>query len=160
MKMHYVAGLYPATILSGAVVMKASLAIVAVAAFFGTAYAPVMADDDPTSTALSSQGDAEKGKRIFNRCKACHNLTAAERSRMGPNLDNLFGRKAGSKDDYNYSKALTEADFVWTEEKLDAWLSSPKTFLPGNKMAFAGLRKEEDRKDLMAYLRAASVSGE
>ena len=140
--------------------MKASLAIVAVAALLGSTHVSVVADDDPTSTALSSQGDAEKGKRIFNRCKACHNLTAAERSRMGPNLDNLFGREAGSKDDYNYSKALAEAEFVWTEEKLDAWLSAPKTFLPGNKMAFAGLRKEEDRKDLMAYLRTATVSGE
>ncbi|WP_262691415.1 c-type cytochrome [Kordiimonas aestuarii] len=140
--------------------MKTFFRVVALAAFCGTVTAPVMADDDPSSTALSSHGDAEKGKRIFNRCKACHNLTAADRSRMGPNLDNLFGRQAGSKEDYKYSKALAEADFVWTEEKLDQWLMSPKTFLPGNKMAFAGLRKEDDRKDLMAYLRKATVAGE
>ncbi|WP_417450212.1 c-type cytochrome [Kordiimonas sp.] len=140
--------------------MKALLKIVAIAAFCGSAGAPAMADDDPSSTALSSQGDAEKGKRIFNRCKACHNLTAAKRSRMGPNLDALFGRDAGSKEDYKYSKALAEADFVWTEEKLNQWLAAPKTFLPGNKMAFAGLRKEDDRKDLMAYLRTATLENE
>ncbi|WP_417461891.1 c-type cytochrome [Kordiimonas sp.] len=140
--------------------MKRYLAAITVAMLCGVATAPAMADDDPTSTAISSDGDAEKGKRIFNRCKACHNLTAAERSRMGPNLDGLFGRGAGSKEDYKYSKALAEADFVWTEEKLDAWLSAPKTFLPGNKMAFAGLRKEQDRMDLMAYLRTATVASE
>lgn len=140
--------------------MKKYMAALSLAMLCGAATLPTAADDNPASTAISVHGDAEKGKRIFNRCKACHNLTAAERSRMGPNLDGLFGRQAGSKDDYKYSKALAEADFVWTEEKLDAWLGSPKTFLPGNKMAFAGLRKEQDRMDLMAYLRTATVAGE
>lgn len=140
--------------------MTRFLAAITVALLCGTTTVPALADDNPASTAISSQGDAEKGKRIFNRCKACHNLTAAARSRMGPNLDGLFGSAAGSKEGYKYSKALAEADFVWTEEKLDAWLSAPKTFLPGNKMAFAGLRKEQDRMDLMAYLRAATVASE
>lgn len=115
------------------------------------------ASADPSDTSISSQGDATKGQRLFNRCKACHNLTATARRRIGPNLDNLFGRQAGGREGFKYSKALAEADFVWTEQNLNDWLAQPRTFLPGNKMAFAGLRKEQDRKDLMAYLRDATV---
>lgn len=131
---------------------------VAIAALFSASGLPASAQDDPSATPISSGGDAAKGKRIFARCKACHNLTAAPRSRMGPNLDGLFGRHVGAYEGYKYSKALGEADFVWTEEKLDHWLTQPKTFVPGNKMAFAGLRKEQDRKDLLAYLRQATVA--
>jgi len=112
---------------------------------------------DATDTTLSSGGDAVKGKRLFNRCRACHNLTATARTRIGPNLDSLFGRKAGAAEGFKYSKALQEADFDWSEGALDSWLAQPRKFLPGNKMAFAGLRKEQDRKDLMAYLRVATL---
>ena len=112
---------------------------------------------DASDTTISAAGDPVKGKRVFNRCRACHNLTATARTRIGPNLDNLFGRKSGAAEGFKYSKALQEADFDWTEEALDSWLSQPRKFLPGNKMAFAGLRKEQDRKDLMAYLREATV---
>ena len=120
--------------------------------------ASTMAAADPADTSISSGGDAVKGKRLYNRCRACHNLTATARTRIGPNLDNLFGRQAGTQSGYKYSKALQEVDFVWTETNLDNWLAQPRTFLPGNKMAFAGLRKEQDRKDLMAYLREATVA--
>ncbi|GHF26227.1 cytochrome c [Kordiimonas sediminis] len=136
---------------------KRSLTFVIAAALSMSAIAPTaFADDDPTSTALSSKGDAAKGKRVFNRCKACHILAASGPKKLGPSLGGIFGRKAGSLDGYKYSKALAEADFVWTEEKLDQWLAQPKTFLPGNKMTFMGLRKEDQRQDLMAYLREAA----
>ncbi len=119
----------------------------------------IAADDDPESRAISSEGDVAKGKRVFNRCKACHNLTAAPRTRIGPNLDNIFGRTAGTSETFKrYSKALKGASFVWTEEKLDQWLLAPRTFLPGNKMAFAGLKKAEQRRDLIAYLRTATIA--
>jgi len=114
--------------------------------------------DDPANTAISLQGDAEKGQRVFNRCKACHNLTDANRTRLGPNLNGLFGREAGKEDGYRYSRALAEAGFIWTEEKLEQWLAKPNAFLPGNKMAFAGIREDQDRKDLIAYLRRATVA--
>ena len=135
------------------------------ALFLALATAPIAigstaASADPADTTISSQGDAEKGKRLFNRCKACHNLTATARRRIGPNLDSLFGREAGSREGFKYSKALMDADFTWTEKNLDDWLAQPRSFLPGDKMAFAGLRKEQDRKDLMAYLRVATVEGE
>lgn len=154
------AGVTSATNLLGVSKMKKAIAAFMIATAFAPVATPAFADDDPAATTLSAQGDATKGKRIFNRCKACHNLTATERTRMGPNLDNLFGREAGSSEGYKYSKALAEADFVWTEGKLDSWLTQPRAFLPGNKMAFAGLRKEQDRKDLMAYLREATNAGE
>lgn len=115
---------------------------------------------NPDDTSISATGDAVKGKRIFGRCRACHNLTATKRTRIGPNLDNLFGRAAGTAEGFRYSKALSEVDFVWTEQNLNEWLTQPRAFLPGNKMAFAGLKKEQDRKDLMAYLREATVAAE
>ena len=133
------------------------LKLIVSAAIFCVAPLPAIAFDDVNSTALSSGGDTAKGKRVFNRCKACHNVTASKRTRLGPNLDNLFGKKAGGATGYKYSRALQEAEFVWTEEKLNQWLMKPGAFLPGNKMQFAGLRKEQDRKDLMAYLRQATV---
>ncbi|UTW57657.1 cytochrome c family protein [Kordiimonas sp. SCSIO 12603] len=115
---------------------------------------------DATDTSLSSLGDAAKGKRVFNRCKACHNLTPAKRTRLGPNLDELFGRKAGSAENYKYSKAMLDTDIVWTESTINEWLTKPNAFLPGNKMAFAGIRKEQDRKDLIAFLRQSTAKTE
>ena len=122
--------------------------------------APAAAQDETADEfALSSGGDAGKGKRVFFRCRACHNLTADARPKIGPNLDNLFGRRAGTSETFTrYSKALLDAGFVWTEQKLNEWLMNPKTFLPGNKMAFAGVNKEQDRKDLLAYLREATTA--
>lgn len=132
-----------------------------IAIMFGTFALPASpAFADAADTSISSGGDAVKGKRLFNRCRACHNLTATARTRIGPNLDSLFGRQAGSAEGFKYSKALADADFIWTEKNLNEWLAQPRTFLPGNKMAFAGLRKEQDRKDLMAYLREATVAEE
>lgn len=131
---------------------------VALLALMTTLAMPVTAfADDASDTTISAGGDVEKGKRLFNRCRACHNLTATARTRVGPNLDNLFGREAGSAEGYKYSKALAEVNFIWTEGKLNEWLTQPRAFLPGNKMAFAGLKKEQDRKDLIAYLREATL---
>jgi|GEM_PF-1004115 len=118
---------------------------------------PTLAEDADMNFALSSQGDATKGKKVFNQCRACHNVSVAARHKIGPNLNDLFNRKAGELDDYpRYSKALASAEFEWTEEKLDQWLANPRSFLPGNKMSYAGLRKEQDRKDVIAYLRQAT----
>lgn len=113
---------------------------------------------DAADTSISEKGDAAKGKRIFNQCRACHQLTTTKSHRMGPNLGGLFGRKAGTAEGYEkrYSKALKEADFVWSEEKLAKWLKNPKSFLPGNRMTYMGLRKESQVNDIMAYLRTAT----
>ncbi|MCJ9430295.1 c-type cytochrome [Kordiimonas marina] len=115
------------------------------------------AEDSVSDTSFSSAGDAKVGERVFNRCKACHNLSGAQRHRIGPNLNGLFGRKVGTSEGYKYSKALQDADFVWTEAKLDKWLTKPQAFLPGNKMPFAGLKSAQERKNLIAYLRQATA---
>lgn len=114
---------------------------------------------DPDDRSLSAKGDAEKGKRIYNQCRACHQLTEAPTHRMGPNLGGLFGRKAGSAEGYEkrYSPALKNADFTWNEHKLAEWLKNPKSFLPGNRMTFMGLRKEQQIYDILAYLREATA---
>ncbi|MFC3051266.1 c-type cytochrome [Kordiimonas pumila] len=108
--------------------------------------------------ASTGTGNAETGKRLYNQCKACHSLTETDRPRLGPDLNNIFGRQAGAKSGFTYSKALQDADFKWTEEHLNEWLTKPNAFLPGNKMPYAGMRSEQNRKDLIAYLRMATVS--
>ena len=127
---------------------------------FAAASSVVAEESVGTDTAFSDAGNAQKGQRIFNRCKACHNLTNTKRTRLGPNLNDLFARRAGSAGNFKYSKALQDADFQWSEAKLDEWLAKPAAFLPGNKMQFAGVRNSQDRKDLIAYLRSVTVNAE
>ena len=77
---------------------------------------------------------------------------------MGPNLHGLFGRHTGEAKGYHYSDANMEQTFIWTEETLDHYLKKPRKFIPGTKMIFAGLRKEKDRKNVIAYLKEATSS--
>lgn len=96
--------------------------------------------------------DYDSGRRLFRRCSSCHTVDQNGSHRVGPNLHGLFGRQAGSAENFNYSDALANAGFEWTPEQLDAWLANPREFLPGNRMSFVGLREEEDRQDVIAYL--------
>jgi cytochrome c len=101
--------------------------------------------------------DAKKGKRVFKRCAACHNVDT-DKNKVGPHLMGIIGRKAGAVDGFKYSSALmkkAEEGLEWTKENLDAYLKSPKKFIPRGKMAFAGLRKEDDRANVIAYLEEA-----
>lgn len=92
------------------------------------------------------------GQRTFRTCASCHLVAEGAGNLVGPNLHGLFGRQAGGVEGFAYSTALQEAGFVWTPELLDEWLASPRSFLPGNRMSFAGVRKPEDRAALIAYL--------
>ena len=103
-----------------------------------------------------AEGDPVKGKKVFNKCKACH-VVNEEKNKVGPHLVGLFGRQAGSLDGYKYSKAMKAAGIVWDEATLDAYLESPRKNVKGTKMAFAGLRKEQDRLDVIAYLKEATA---
>jgi len=94
----------------------------------------------------------ENGRRLYRRCSACHTLGDGGPHLVGPNLHGLFGRAVGSESGFGYSQALQDADFIWTPEQLDNWLQSPRSFLPGNRMSFAGLREDADRRDVIAYL--------
>jgi cytochrome c len=106
--------------------------------------------------AARAEGDAASGEKIFRKCKACHTLAAEEKHKIGPNLHGLFERKSGAAEGFRYSKAMKEAGLDWNEASLDKYLSSPKDSIPGNKMAFAGLKKPEERADVIAYLKAAT----
>ncbi|MDZ7643492.1 MAG: hypothetical protein U5K76_04205 [Woeseiaceae bacterium] len=100
---------------------------------------------------------AELGTRLLTQCRACHSLAADAPHRLGPNLHGVFGRPVGTAEGYGYTQALRNADFTWTPRALDAWLANPTRFLPGNAMAYAGLRHEEDRDALIAALLRATA---
>ena len=100
--------------------------------------------------------DADNGAEVFKRCRACHEVGEAAKNKVGPLLNGIVGRKAGTIDGFNYSDANRKAGaegWVWTEEKMMEYLLNPRAAMPGNKMAYAGLKDEQDRKDLIAYLK-------
>jgi cytochrome c len=99
----------------------------------------------------SSGPDLARGELLSLACQACHTLAAGGPHLIGPNLNGVFGRRAG-RAEFAYSPALGAADFVWTPEVLDAWLTDPVGFLPGTTMAFTGYQSSRDRRDLIAYL--------
>ena len=93
------------------------------------------------------------GKRVFNRCKACHTLRPGGKQARGPSLHGIFGIRAGTVDGYdNYSDALKGSEIVWDEAAMDAFLAKPRKVVPGNSMAFSGLRKKKQRDCLIAYM--------
>ncbi|MDH3596119.1 MAG: cytochrome c family protein [Rhodospirillales bacterium] len=102
-----------------------------------------------------ADGDATAGKKVFKKCQACHALEAGKK-KIGPSLHGIFGRKAGSVDGFKFSKAMKASDIVWDEENMDKFLAKPKTVLPGTRMVFAGLKKDDQRKNLIAYLMQAT----
>jgi len=102
-------------------------------------------------------GDAEKGKQVFVKCERCHSLDPNGPQEDGPHLHGIFGRKAGSVETYTgYSEAMKASEVVWTEETMDEYITNPKAFIEGTNMRFRTLRKEQDRQDLIEYLREAT----
>ena len=109
-----------------------------------------------SATPALASGDVAAGEKVFKKCKACH-VVDAEKHKTGPHLVNIMGRAAGSADGYKkYSDAMKSSGIVWNEETLDGYLEKPKAYLKGTRMAFAGLRKEKDRANVIAYLKSYS----
>lgn len=101
---------------------------------------------------------AERGKRLFLQCAACHDLVSGETRKVGPNLYGLIGRAAGSETGPAISAALKASGIVWTPELLDQWLEKPSVLVPGTIMAFAGIAKPEDRASLVAYIQREAAA--
>ena len=100
--------------------------------------------------------DVASGEKLFNRCKICHAVEEGKRSPVGPSLHGVFGRAAGSVEGFKYSDAIAASGVVWDEETIDAYITNPREYIPGNKMNFPGLKKEDQRADLIAYLKEAT----
>lgn len=104
-----------------------------------------------------AEGDAKKGKRVFNKCKACH-VVNEEKNRVGPHLVGLFGRTAGTVEGFKYSDEMIAYGKEWNEETLAAFLAGPKKEVKGTKMAFNGLKKEKDIANIIAYLKEETAA--
>ena len=103
-----------------------------------------------SSLALAQPNDVEHGMQVFKQCAPCH--ATNNTTRVGPGLAGIVGRHAGSVPGFRYSHAMKNANIVWDGKTLDAYLASPQKVVPGNRMAFSGIPKADDRAALIAYL--------
>jgi len=99
--------------------------------------------------------DVDKGKAAFEQCAACHSIDGTGEL-DGPSLKGVIGRKAGSLEDYRYSAAMKRSGVTWDAASLDQYIADPQAFIPGNRMAFAGMADKSQRDDLIEYLTVAS----
>tara|TARA_B100000427_G_scaffold184161_1_gene153096 strand:- start:33 stop:566 length:534 start_codon:yes stop_codon:yes gene_type:complete len=117
-----------------------------------TAATLASAESQVDISALLALGSAEDGKKVFKKCAACHSIKADGGNKIGPKLWNVMFRPVGSITDYKYSKALSSYDKEWTWEEMNGFLIKPAKWIKGNKMGFAGLKKESDRASVILYL--------
>jgi cytochrome c len=103
--------------------------------------------------------DAAAGERVFAQCRACHQVGETAKNLVGPHLNGLFGRKAGSVEGYSYSPANKESGLVWDEATFADYIKDPRAKIPGTKMIYAGLKDEQRIKDLTAYLKQFDAAG-
>lgn len=110
-------------------------------------------------TGVSLAQDAEAGGKIFNQCRTCHQIGETAKNGVGPQLNGLFGRKAGSIADYNYSAAYKSLDKVWSPENFTVYIKDPRGVTPGTKMVYPGLKDEAQIANLIAFLKQYAPDG-
>ncbi len=108
-----------------------------------------------SSQAIAEEGDPVNGEKVFKRCVACHTIEPGKK-KIGPSLHGVVGREAGTLEGFKYSDAMLESGIVWDEEILSSYLENPKKVVPKGKMVFPGLKKEQERLDVIAYLKSVS----
>ena len=107
------------------------------------------------ASGTAAAADAKKGKKVFNKCKACHAMKAGK-NKLGPSLHGIIGRKAASVPKFRYSKAMKVSGLTWDEETLRKFLEKPKKLIKGTRMSFAGIKKQKQMDNLIAYIKEAS----
>jgi len=110
----------------------------------------IIASSAAASAALAQ--DVAAGKASFNKCLACHAIGEGAKNKVGPVLNGLDGRKSGTAPDYNYSDANKNSGITWNEAQFKEYIKDPKAKVPGTKMAFAGIKKEQEVNDLWAFI--------
>ena len=108
---------------------------------------------------LALAQDAEAGKKVFTKCAPCHSIGPGATNKVGPNLNGVIGRKAGTEEGFAYSEAMKGAGWVWDEATFKEYITDPKKKVPGNKMLFPGVKDELERDDLFAYLNSFALDG-
>jgi cytochrome c len=111
------------------------------------------------SSAAVAAGDPEAGAKVFNKCKACHQIGPGAKNVVGPQLNGLAGRKTGAVEGYNYSDANKNSGLTWDEATFLDYITAPAKKIPGTKMSFAGVTEEADRANLWAYLSQFKADG-
>jgi cytochrome c len=109
---------------------------------------------------LAQAQDAASGEKVFAQCRACHQVGPTAKNAVGPVLNGLFGRKAGTVEGYNYSPANKNSGLTWDEVTFAEYIKDPKAKVPGTKMVYAGLKDEQRIKDLTAYLKQFDATGQ
>lgn len=112
-----------------------------------------------TLSPAAAAGDAKAGERVFLKCRACHQVGEKAKNVVGPELNGLFGRTAGTAPGYSYSEANKASGIVWDEANFREYIADPRAKIPGTKMVFAGLKKEQEVDDLVAYLKTFNADG-
>ena len=112
-----------------------------------------------TSTGAGLAQDVEKGANVFKQCQACHSIGPGAQNKIGPELNGLDGRKAGTVPNYSYSDANKNSGIVWGEQTFKEYIKDPRAKIPGTKMIFPGVKNEQQANDLWAYIKQFDESG-
>ncbi len=110
-------------------------------------------------TSMAHAQDIEAGETVFKKCRACHAVGPDAKNRVGPQLNGLFGRTAGSVEGYRYSDANANSGIVWSEDIFAEYIRNPRGYIPGTKMAFVGLKKDDEIANITAYLKQFQTDG-